>query len=292
MTDEHDTPSGGHTPEDTNGVAVHPPDPTHALLHEPPAEPAPANRWLTLAFMAVASLFIIYHTSVLLVHNLPSKGLGKGLQAWFNKHLEARDYFQATGNTQSWAMFAPNPHRSNVFMRVLVKDEDGEIFDLKHDIYGKRDYPYLFYDRMGKINRRIIDQKGYRRHYAAWVCRWWEETHDGVSAEEVQFVKIWTRIPPPEQVLKRFREKGNDLRYLGYNPMELKLSQREEDKIRCSTTRHGQLPNYLRRRYGFEEVHEGLFRGLNIRTWYQRREQEERARERGATLPAREDDSQ
>ena len=61
-------------------------------------------------------------------------------------------------NTQSWAMFAPNPHRSNVFMKVMVKDEAGEIWDLKHDIYGKREYPYLWYDRMGKINRRLIDQ--------------------------------------------------------------------------------------------------------------------------------------
>lgn len=282
-----DTPSGAKAPEDTGGGATEPPDLASSLLGDPAQEPPQGNRWLRLLAMVAMSAFVLYHTSILLVHNLPSKGLAKGLQAWFNKHLEARDYFQATGNSQSWAMFAPNPHRSNIFMRVLVKDQDGEIYDLKHDIYGKRDYPYLFYDRMGKINRRIIDQKGYRRHYAAWVCRWWEETHEGVPAEEIQFVKIWTRIPPPEQVIKRFKEKGRDLRYLGYNPMELKMSQREEDSFRCSTTRQAQLPNYLRKRYGFEELHEGVYRGLNIRTWYQKQVQEERARERGARIPGR-----
>ena len=63
--------------------------------------------------------------------------------------------------------FAPNPNRTNVFIRVLVEDEQGEIWDMKHDMYREDRYPYFFYARQGKINRRIDDKKGYQRDYAA-----------------------------------------------------------------------------------------------------------------------------
>lgn len=242
-------------------------------------------------------MYVLYHAVVLLVHNLPSGGLARGLHKSFDDGFSVRffaepndpksgfsigtpsmrNYMRATGNTQSWAMFAPNPHRSNVFMKVLVKDKNGDIFDLKHDIWQVDRYPYLFYDRMGKINRRIIEQKGYRRHYAAWVCRDWERTHGGEAPEEVQYVKMWTRIPEPEKVIGRAR--GNPL-YMTYNPWELHLHQREEDKIKCSTTRHGQLPNYLRERYGFEPIDEKVFRGIDNRTWWDEKEAKERARAR------------
>lgn len=243
-------------------------------------------RWLQL----LATLFILYHGTILLVHNLPSKGLAKGLQKKLNRPpklwplseaqfgLHANHYWRASGNTQSWAMFAPNPHRSNIFMKVMVKDKEGEVWDLKHDIYGKRTYPYLWYDRMGKINRRIIDQKGYRRHYAAWVCREWERTHEGKSADEVQFVKMWTRIPPPKAVFERAR--GNIFR-MGYDPMDLELHQREEDTIRCKTTRLAQLSPELRERYGLPPAKsERHFKGLHMRTWWDQRESEAAREER------------
>ncbi|MCA9704648.1 MAG: hypothetical protein KDK70_02225 [Myxococcales bacterium] len=266
------------------------------LLHRPvePAGGRPASRYAyTWWFQLVASLFILYHGTILLVHNLPGKGLAKGLQQKLNQEpklwplsearfgLDADRYWHASGNTQSWAMFAPNPHRSNIFMKVLVKDEKGEVWDLKHDIYGKRSYPYLWYDRMGKINRRIIDQKGYRRHYAAWVCRKWEKDHGGESAEEVQFVKMWTRIPPPQAVFER--AQGNIFK-MGYDPMELELNQREEETIRCRTNRHAQLPPYLRERYGLPEAPEHHFKELHMRTWWdikQDREERDQARGRG-----------
>jgi hypothetical protein len=297
---DEDTPSGQRG-EDTNGHVIEGPALAATLLHTPIADDdRPGRRWayydgftrllgrfgsaarllgrtLDTAIVVLTSAFILYHTAVLLVHNLPSKGLAKGLQKKFNEKLKADEYFRATGNTQSWAMFAPNPHRSNVFMRVFVKDSTGEVFDLQHDIYGRRPYPYLFYDRMGKINRRIIDQKGYRRHYAAWVCRWWEETHGGEPADEVQFVKLWTRVPPPEKVIQRFREKGYNPRYLGYNPMELELHQHEEDTFRCKSTRQAQLSNEMRRRLGLPETDETLYRPLSVRTWVDiKREKDER----------------
>ena len=271
-----------------DGTSDHEPQPSLAetLLHRPVAhDDEPLRRWAYPAWaQLVVTLFILYHGVILLVHNLPSKGLAKGAQRVLNEKLDAHSYWQATGNTQSWAMFAPNPHRSNIFMKVLVKDADGEVWDLKHDIYGKRSYPYLWYDRMGKINRRIIDQKGYRRHYAAWVCRQWERDHDGEPAEEVQFVKMWTRIPPPQAVFER--AQGNIFR-MGYDPMQLQLQQREEDAISCSTNRHAQLPDYLRERYGLPPMPERHFKGLHVRTWWDAKEAEREAEDRKQRRAAR-----
>ncbi len=256
-------------------------DPTLAdtLLHQPvAADDRPSRRWAYGGVMQIiATVFILYHGVILLVHNLPSKGLAKGAQKVLNDRLDANTYWQATGNTQSWAMFAPNPHRSNIFMKVMVKDAAGDVWDLKHDIYGKREYPYLWYDRMGKINRRLIDQKGYRRHYAAWVCREWEKDHEGESADEVQFVKMWTQIPPPQAVFER--ANGNIFK-MGFDPMQLPLKQREEDIISCATNRQAQLPNYLRERYGLEPAPERHFKPLSVRTWWDQREAERKQEER------------
>jgi hypothetical protein len=240
------------------------------------------SRWAYGGVMqTVATLFILYHGVILLVHNLPGKGLAKGAQKVLNEKLDANTYWQASGNTQSWAMFAPNPHRSNVFMKVMVKDDAGEIWDLKHDIYGKREYPYLWYDRMGKINRRLIDQKGYRRHYAAWVCREWERTHEGEAADEVQFVKMWTQIPSPQAVFER--AQGNIFK-MGFDPMQLKLSQREEDIISCATNRQAQLPDFLRERYGLAPAPPRHFKELSVRTWWDQRESERLQAERQERL--------
>ncbi len=272
----------------------------HDLLHAPVPEPERPRPWAYRSWaMALVSLFIAYHATILMVHNLPNKGLSKGLHKWFNDthepeflgkprklSLDMRTYMLATGNTQSWAMFAPNPHRSNTFMKVMVKDKDGEIWDMAHDIYGRRRYPYLFYDRMGKINRRIIEQKGYRRHYAAWVCREWERTHEGEPAIEIQFVKMWTRVPPPE---KAIADAGGNPFKMGYDPMELKLFQREEDGIRCRTTRHGQLPNYLRERYGLPllEKEDKVFRPVIHRSWWDKKETAERSKKAGGLVGER-----
>jgi hypothetical protein len=289
MSDDEETPAGAEGPEHTQDGDPPSPSLADTLLHGPlveadnPARPYAYAAWLRV----LMSAFVLYHAAVLTVENLPSGGLSKGLMTWFNKKLEARDYFQATGNSQSWAMFAPNPHRSNIFMKVMVKDAAGEIYDLKHDIYGKRTYPYMFYDRMGKVNRRIVDQQGYRRHYAAWVCREWERTHGGEAADEVIFVKMWTKVPHPDEVITRFKAKGWDPRYMGYNPMELKLTEREADTFACRTTRQAQLPNYLRERYGLPTVDDNQFRGLNIRTWWEQKEQQEKADARKAASEAR-----
>ncbi len=253
------------------------------LLHTPRVDDdRPTQRWAYRSWVLVLmTLVVAYHGLVLLIHNLPGKGLSKNVHTFFNEKLQAATYMRATGNTQSWAMFAPNPHRSNMFMKVLLKDKDGEVWDLGHDIYGRREYPYLFYDRMGKINRRLIEEKGYRRHYAAWVCREWEITHEGESAEEVQFIKMWTQVPPPEKVYK----------FMGYDPMKLFLNQKEEDTIRCSTSYHGQVPDEIRARLGLPEAKSGRFRDVHVRTWWDTNKAKEKQAERDAAKADDDDES-
>jgi hypothetical protein len=275
--------SEDRSPDPTPGGPDPQPSLAASLLHGPvAADDRPPRRWCYPGWMQlVATVFILYHGIILLVHNLPSKGLAKGAQKVLDQRLEANTYWQATGNTQSWAMFAPNPHRANVFMKVMVKDKAGEVWDLKHDIYGKRQYPYLWYDRMGKINRRLIDQKGYRRHYAAWVCREWEKDHGGEPADEVQFVKLWTQIPSPQAVFER--AQGNIFK-MGFDPMQLKLQQREEDVIHCATNRQAQLPDYLRERYGLPPAPPRHYKELSVRTWWDQKESERLQAERKQRL--------
>ncbi len=270
MTDETST---NHADDDRAPDAL-----AAGLLHAPRTDDdKPGQRWAYRPWvLLLMTLAVAYHGFVLIMHNLPAKGLAKEVHKHVNDYLGGATYMRSTGNTQSWAMFAPNPHRSNMFMKVLVKDEAGEIWNLRHDIYGNREYPYLFYDRMGKINRRLIEEKGYRRHYAAWVCREWEREHGGEGPEEVQFVKMWTQVPPPEKVYK----------YMGYDPMKLYLNQREEESIRCSTSYHGQIPDEIRARLDLPENKPGRFRDVNVRTWWDNLEAEQRQAERQAQREA------
>jgi len=257
-----------------------------SLLHEPISDDDGRGRWAyPLWGKVLATAVILLHTTVLLVWALPGKGLAKGTHKYFNEHFEMSTYLRATGTRQSWAMFAPNPNRTNTFVRVLVEDEEGEVWDLKHDIYGKREYPYLWYDRRGKINRRIARTAGYRRHYAAWVCRQWEK-EKGVLPKEVRFVKMTTRIPTPKKLLKITKGKP----WRGYDPMKLKLKEKDEGKFTCATTVHAQLPDYLRERYGMEPAEDGHFRKARIRTWVDVQEQAEKKRAREEKRAKREAD--
>lgn len=242
-----------------------------SLLDEAPAEDT--RRWAYPTWlMVVVSIFIAYHTAILLVWNTPNKHLGQKLHRVFNENLQMDLYMHAIGSQQSWAMFAPNPHQTNLFMKVLVVDEAGETWDLAHDVYKRRSYPYVFYDRMGKINRRLVEQKGYRRHYAAWVCREWERTHGGASAKEVRFVKLWTRIPPPHVVI---RAAGWNLGAMWFDPDRLPLNETEEETVVCRNTRNGQLPDALRERYGLPPG-KNRFLPMRMRTWRDVEEQKAR----------------
>jgi hypothetical protein len=225
-----------------------------ADLQGPP--PRAWRRWLAVP----VSLFFAYHATTLVVHNLPAKGLTRALHMEANRWLGAGRWFQITGIVQGWGMFAPNPHRSNDYMRVYVVDGDGREVDLQHDVYGRRRGPYLFYDRMAKINRRLVESKGYMQPYAAFVCRLWELEHGGASARQVRLQKMWTLVPPPEKVY----------RFMYYDPADLFLNRGSPEVYDCATLTGGQLPAQIRARHGFPARDADEVREVPRRTWWDR----------------------
>jgi hypothetical protein len=259
--------------------------PTESLLHAPvrvdgalPASPGadPRRSAYGVVGTVLISLFVLYHTVVLLQHTTPSGGLAARFSKTLGDALQAGGYMRATSNVQSWSMFAPNPHRSNMFLQVFVELTDGTVIDLEHDMYGRRHYPYLFYDRMGKINRRLIEQERYQRHYAAWVCRDWALTHNGEMPDRVKFVKMWTKVPHPAKVIPN----------MGFDPMELKLTKEHLASVECRTTQHAQLPDEIRARYGLEPLPPNAFRDVVIQTWWDKEQvQQQTIEKRRKTLP-------
>jgi hypothetical protein len=236
----------------------------------------PDSPWAySLWGILVVSVFVLYHASVLLIWNLPSKGLAKPFHSSFLEHTKGKQYFSGTRNNQSWAMFAPNPNRTNNFVHVYVEDLEGELWDFEQDIWAEDRYPYFWYSRMGKINRRIDGKKHFQRMYGAWVCREWERQHEGQPAKTVSFVRRVSRVPMAKEVL------AND----GWDQWQARSEQTQQETIHCKTVLHGQLPNELRVRYGLEprseEEEERIFRDLSMRTWWDKAEEERKRAESG-----------
>jgi hypothetical protein len=190
--------------------------------------------------LLLVSLFIAYHLTAVLVHSAPPSSALGPLQTVLNRHLHTGDYLRAVGIARSWAVFAPDTPRHNVFTRVLVEDADGQEWDLGHEPFGRRRHPYLFYDRMGKINREMARRASYRLTYAGWVCRDWERTHGGVPARAARLMIVRTRVPAPDQAHAT----------MGYSPLGLTVEETAPEVYACASTQHGQLPPALRARYG------------------------------------------
>lgn len=234
------------------------PELADALLRGPVADDLTGERWAYRGkARLLVSLFILYHVVALLQHTTPAVGLAERFNRGLAQTLRFGAYMRATSSVQSWAMFAPNPHRTNMFTQVLVVTADGREFDLLHDIYGRRDFPYFFYDRMGKINRRLLEQERYRPPYAAWVCREWARDHGGEAPVRVKFNKLWTRVPHPSDVIAT----------MGFDPFELKLHKEELPSFDCATTVHAQIPDPIRARHGFPPLAPGAFRDVDRNTW-------------------------
>lgn len=254
-----------------------------ALLRAPQRAVAPdGRRWAYKPLgMALVSLFVLYHVLVLLQHTTPSTGLATEFNRSLGEWLAAGPYMRAASSVQSWSMFAPNPHRSNMFLQVFVELEDGSVQDLQHDMYGRRDYPYFFYDRMGKINRRLIEQDRYQRHYAAWVCREWAREHGGQPPVRIKFVKMWTKVPHPAKVIPQG----------GFDPMMLPLTKEHMPSVECATTVHAQLPDDIRARHGLPPLAPGEFRDVVIQTWWDKAEVRARTIERRRAISTPVEDS-
>jgi len=159
-------------------------------------------------------------------------------------------YLTRTTTDQGWGMFAPNPPRSNVFMKVLVHDRDGNVWDMRTDVYAeeRKPIPWIWNDRRRKMNRRIIGGESgggdwYRKWYGRWQCRDWARSHDGVAPKRVELVKISYRIPPPEQVAKQGY-------YIAEELLERTGKEESVHSEYCDRAVLGQLQNYIRERDG------------------------------------------
>ena len=168
----------------------------------------------------VAGSIFLFHTIAVAVWLLPEKD---SLTWRTTAQKTFGHWLKLTQTTQGWKMFAPNPPRQNVMLRVVVTDADGQLWDMNTDVYApeKRPIPWVFYTRERKINRRIAGGEGgkgawYQKWHARWWCRHWALTHGGVLPLEVELFKLSYPIPDPEHVRKhgpydpatQMRERG------------------------------------------------------------------------------------
>ncbi len=191
-------------------------------------------------------------------------------------------WLTVTQTDQGWGMFAPNPPRSNVFLKVLVTDSKGEVWDMRTDVYApeRKPIPWIWNDRMRKMNRRIIggesgNTQWYRKWYARWHCRDWQRDpeHNGEIPLKVELVKVWYKIPPPEETARKGYYNPDDL-------LERTGHEKVEHTERCKRTVMGQFFDELRERHGLPPLPEGV----TYRRWlkHKRRAWERRrAKERG-----------
>lgn len=176
-------------------------------------------------------------------------------------HEPFRWWLSHTQTTQGWKMFAPNPPRANRFLKVLITDEDGEVWDMRTDIYAEeqRPLPWIWYTRQRKINRRIGGSEGghgswYQKWHARYYCREWQKAHGGEMPRKVELINITYTIPTPEYVF----EHG------AYDPWK-RLEETGKEKViytaRCKTEVGAQLVNEIRARHGLPPA------DVEIRRW-------------------------
>ncbi len=226
-----------------------------SLSIDDPHKGAPRTPWAygPLGRLLVGGL-VIWHLTAVATWLLPNKDCVSTFRGPARQVFAA--WLQTTQTAQSWGMFAPNPPRSNVFLKVLVTDQSGEVWDMRTDVYAeeRKPIPWIWNDRMRKMNRRIIggesgNTQWYRKWYARWHCREWARTHQGEAPRKVELVKVWYKIPSPEQV----RKHG------WYSPEDL-LARSGAEKVEhvehCKNAIMGQLPDFVRERYGLPPLPE------------------------------------
>ncbi|MEX1366441.1 MAG: hypothetical protein AB1Z98_25175, partial [Nannocystaceae bacterium] len=184
-------------------------------------EPGPALAYGALG-RSLALLAVVYHSSAVGLSLFPKYPI---LNKWRSPGAAVfSGWLPATGTSQSWRMFAPNPPRSNTFLKTVVIEHDGDRWDLRNNSFNYRPNPWIWNDRMRKMQRRMAGKgKWYLRYWAAWQCREWALAHDGEVPLEIEISKIITKIPPPDAVA----EKGP------YHPRKLKARERFIQTHKC-----------------------------------------------------------
>ena len=236
---------------------------------EPSKQPEPASSsepgWAYGPIgRTLASFVTLYHIAAVASTQIPAK------DSWSTFHKASDDAFKlwlsTTQTSQGWGMFAPNPPRRNVFMRVLVTDTDGEVYDLNSDVYAcflpdatqeicdeVYPMPWIWYSRRGKMARRIGGSEGgaggwYQKWHARYLCREWQR-ENGHLPEKIEIYKITYPIPSPEQV---FRKPYDPKTQYNKRGSTTKLHTTE-----CKGAPLGQMSDVVRARYGLDAAPEG-----------------------------------
>jgi len=220
----------------------------------PPDRPWAYGPWGRLLVGAL----VVYHITAVAVWCMPDK---QCLQAF---RAAAQDPFRLwltrTHTAQGWGMFAPNPPRHNVFLKVVVIDEAGERHDMRTDMYaeGRKPMPWIFNDRIFKMNRRISGGEAgkgdwYQKWHGRYYCREWALQHGGVAPKKVELYKVSYRIPGPEEVARR-----------GYYLPELQLAKFSKEArlhtTSCASEPEAQLSDEVRARHGLPPLPEGAYK--------------------------------
>lgn len=227
-----------------------------------------SSRRRRIALRALVSAFVAYHALTLLLHVLPNGGLAGPFFRQADRLLRVNQYMRASSNIQSWSMFAPNPFRSNIFVRAYVYPREGERWDMGIDAHGRRTYPYIVYDRMAKIDRRLAEQTHYLTPVGAWLCREWERLHGGEPALRVEFYKRVTEVPAPEAVYEAPPELRPSWTSIGFDPLRLPVTETHLRTIECAVTPEAQLSPAIRARLGLPPAPDGHYLPIEVETWW------------------------
>ena len=238
-------------------------DPYRGSLDKPLKEHQLTAPWAYGLFgRVIVNCLVIYQVVGVACWLLPKKD---SLSWRTQTHQSFKWWLRVTQTTQGWRMFAPNPPRSNLFLRVVVTDQNGDAWDMNTDIYApeNRPIPWIWYTRQRKINRRIAGSEGgkgswYQKWHARYYCRKWALEHDGELPRKVELVKITYRIPTPEEVAR----KGP------YDPVERLEKMGKQTSAytaNCRTEVGAQPPNVLRARRGLPKAEHKIRRWNSLR---------------------------
>ncbi len=230
----------------------------------PPGRPWAYGPW---GRFLVGSL-VVYHITAVTVWLMPDKQCLSAFRV--ASHAPFRMWLTRTQTAQGWSMFAPNPPRHNVFLKVLVTDENGEVHDMRTDMYapGRKPVPWIFNDRIFKMNRRMSGGEAgkgdwYQKWYGRYQCREWALQHEGVAPQKVELYKVSYRIPSPEEVARG-----------GYYLPELQLTKfGKETRLHttnCASEPEAQLSDEVRARHGLPPLPAGAYKPWDkdrLRKW-------------------------
>jgi len=218
-------------------------------------QPGPALAY-GAAGRAIALFAFCWHTLAVAMHLWPSFSV---FNAWRSPtRAMFGSWLMGTGTSQSWEMFAPNPPRSNAFMKSVVVEHDGTRWDLANNSFSYRPNPWIINDRMRKMHRRMIGKgKWYLRYWVDYHCRDWA-LRTGEVPKEMEIWSLTTRIPPPDfvNVWQPAKTKGRRDANMGavsgrpYVPRRLRVKESLIQTHPCG--KGGQLPLRMKERYGWE----------------------------------------